>query len=478
MADAKISELTSLTSADTGDLLPLVDVSDTSMAASGTNKRITLANLLSSLATNGLLSTAAAPELIRDTMGTALVAGSNVTITVNDGADTITIAATGGGGGASALDDLTDVTITSAATGNVLRYNGTAWVNVAGSTFFEAAGAVATHEADTTNVHGIADTSALETTSGATSKVSTHAAVTSGVHGISSFAATLLDDANAAAARTTLELGSLATLSAVTSSQITDGTIVDADISASAAIDLSKLATDPRARSSHTGTQTASTISDFAEAVDDEVATLLQAGSNITLTYNDAGNQLTIAAAGGTAPAFPSSTITSNRFYVLVTTTSAGGFTAGVRCWVPVYAPRSFTCNGLGINVTTLAAGAVCRLGLYTDSSGVPGALLADGGTVDCSTTGEKVAAISVALTPGPYWACAWFTGGSPSTTAHANNVMPAFMMGQPNVVPGTFHTSHFQQTGLTTDAPLPDPAPSVSSLPQRTGPVIGLRSA
>jgi hypothetical protein len=39
--------------------------------------------------------------------------------------------------------------------------------------------------------------------------------------------------------------------------------IVDADINASAAIALSKLATDPLARANHTGTQTASTISDF-----------------------------------------------------------------------------------------------------------------------------------------------------------------------------------------------------------------------
>jgi hypothetical protein len=45
------------------------------------------------------LAASAAPELIRDTMATALVAGSNVTITPNDGADTITIAASGGGGG-------------------------------------------------------------------------------------------------------------------------------------------------------------------------------------------------------------------------------------------------------------------------------------------------------------------------------------------------------------------------------------------
>ena len=45
------------------------------------------------------LDTSAAPELIRDTMGTALVAGSNVIITPNDAGDTITIASSGGGGG-------------------------------------------------------------------------------------------------------------------------------------------------------------------------------------------------------------------------------------------------------------------------------------------------------------------------------------------------------------------------------------------
>ena len=49
----------------------------------------------------------------------------------------------------------------------------------------------------------------------------------------------------------------------VTSAMILDGTIVNADINASAAIALSKLATDPLARANHTGTQTASTISDF-----------------------------------------------------------------------------------------------------------------------------------------------------------------------------------------------------------------------
>lgn len=49
----------------------------------------------------------------------------------------------------------------------------------------------------------------------------------------------------------------------ITSADIVDGTIVNTDISSSAAIALSKLAVDPLARANHTGTQTASTISNF-----------------------------------------------------------------------------------------------------------------------------------------------------------------------------------------------------------------------
>jgi hypothetical protein len=64
--------------------------------------------------------------------------------------------------------------------------------------------------------------------------------------------------ATAAIAKTKLDLGGT-----ITSADLVDGTIVNADINASAAIALSKLATDPLARANHTGTQTASTVSDF-----------------------------------------------------------------------------------------------------------------------------------------------------------------------------------------------------------------------
>lgn len=54
-------------------------------------------------------------------------------------------------------------------------------------------------------------------------------------------------------------------------------------------------------RANHTGTQVASTISDFSEAVDDRVAALLVQGSGVTLTYDDAAGTLTVAATGGSS---------------------------------------------------------------------------------------------------------------------------------------------------------------------------------
>jgi len=56
-----------------------------------------------------------------------------------------------------------------------------------------------------------------------------------------------------------------------------------------------------RARAVHTGTQLAATISDFNEAVDDRVAVLAVAGTNMTITYNDGAGTLTFDAAGGGA---------------------------------------------------------------------------------------------------------------------------------------------------------------------------------
>ena len=53
-----------------------------------------------------------------------------------------------------------------------------------------------------------------------------------------------------------------------------------------------------RDRSTHTGSQTSTTISDFTEAVQDVVGAFMASGTGATVTYNDASNTLTISAAG------------------------------------------------------------------------------------------------------------------------------------------------------------------------------------
>ena len=54
-----------------------------------------------------------------------------------------------------------------------------------------------------------------------------------------------------------------------------------------------------RNRANHTGTQTASTISNFNESVEDLIGTKIIAGANTTVTYNDATGETTIASTGG-----------------------------------------------------------------------------------------------------------------------------------------------------------------------------------
>ena len=52
-------------------------------------------------------------------------------------------------------------------------------------------------------------------------------------------------------------------------------------------------------RSNHTGTQLSTTISNFQEAVEDVIGTKVVGGAGVTVTYNDATGNTTIAATGG-----------------------------------------------------------------------------------------------------------------------------------------------------------------------------------
>ncbi len=76
------------------------------------------------------------------------------------------------------------------------------------------------------------------------------------------------------------------------------------------------------------------------------------------------------------------------------------------RLWASAFTvPRAMSIDRLAIEVTTLQAASLMRLGLYTSKANTePGDLIVDGGTVDTSTTGVKEATVDVALQPGLYW--------------------------------------------------------------------------
>ncbi|HNP72987.1 MAG TPA: hypothetical protein PLO33_10800 [Kouleothrix sp.] len=94
--------------------------------------------------------------------------------------------------------------------------------------------------------------------------------------------------------------------------------------------------------------------------------------------------------------------------------------------YFPIWTPVPIQVTGLLAEITTAAASAKARMGLYQCTSDLtPGALIVDGGEVDCSSTGVKEDTVSVLLPPGPSliaWNCnsgsvnvRYARGGSPA---------------------------------------------------------------
>lgn len=90
---------------------------------------------------------------------------------------------------------------------------------------------------------------------------------------------------------------------------------------------------------------------------------------------------------------------------------SAAGATAARLTLIPMVIPQNLTIDRIAIYVSTASAtaGTFTRLGLYaSDSTGQPGALLIDAGTVPNDSVGVKEIAVSLPLTAGLYWPATW----------------------------------------------------------------------
>lgn len=294
-------------------------------------------------------------ESVDDRVAALLVPGTNISLNYNDVANTLTINATGGGGGSTNLAVV-------AAPSSVTVTSDTGTDAVIGAADGTNAGLLL--PAEKTKLAGIASGATANASDSALRDRSTHTG-TQLATTISDLAETIddrvstllvagtnvaltyddnantitVDFAGGGSGNTNLGATVSPTQIVVTSDTGTDATIPAADgtnaglmlpaektklagISAGATVNASDASL--RDRATHTGTQPTSTLSDFAESVDDRVAALIVAGPNVDVDYDDVANSLTISAL--TAPIVITGNLGVGN---TLTATLSGGFATG-----------------------------------------------------------------------------------------------------------------------------------------------------
>jgi hypothetical protein len=195
----------------------------------------------------------------------------------------------------------------------------------------------------------------------------------------------------------------------------------------------------------------------------------IKAGTGITITDDSGYAKIDGSGGGGGADFSNYRHYGTTQYEVWYTSPKAGtalvasALVANTLYAIPFVCPKAITLDRIGINVTTLKAGAA-RLGIYADAGGVrtcyPGTLLLDAGTVDTGTVGVKSININQALTGNTlYWLVI-----VPNVAPSVNSIMGAAMsniLGQPSALTVS------QYNGLSvafTYAPLPATFPTTTT--------------
>ena len=89
----------------------------------------------------------------------------------------------------------------------------------------------------------------------------------------------------------------------------------------------------------------------------------------------------------------------------------------GIARYSPLFVPVTTTVDRIGIEVVTAGTTGTSkvRLGIYSDSNGLPGALVLDAGQANADVTGSREITINQSLARGIYWLVA-VPQGSPAT--------------------------------------------------------------